>query len=567
MKVIGSVAKAEINQASSIASASITSATSVVAGSAKSATGEIASGAREAAAAALSAAAPIVSAAGTIASNALEGFVKIVEKSAPALPFVGPALLALTLVYRQTLLAKANTAEIASLTQRLGRLEGLLREASKDEIFVSRHQAIFAGLTETLTNAAHTLEVINGRSSIMQFASASSDVLQLKAIDRQLNTHVAEFTAAQTTETLAAVRSLSVRSPEKEKVVEEPYVPPPPFSMGFQMSDILFDPPLEIQLPTAPRGSYGVVVFGIWRSTNLSIAVKLLPSHTPAGEPVSMMAWLQEAELMRRLREHRTRIGSNSVEQLHNPRHITLLYGIGIFEEKGRVKNFLVVMERMTGTVRDQLDKYRTQGRLPALSTALKWVLESAIGVAEVHDANVVHSDIKAANILVDKRRKAKISDLGTGRVTRGLTGTSTMLGTATQGAGAKGSPLWMAPELVEDPSVAPSMASDVYSWAITAWEILTTRLPYHNEKNEVVNDILTLKAMNALVKGTLRPDLNAIRPDCPIAIVTLLKKAWSSEVQERPTMAAIVDEVMRIAASSATADADSGGGLPGQIE
>jgi hypothetical protein len=42
----------------------------------------------------------------------------------------------------------------------------------------------------------------------MQFANASSDVLQLKAIDRQLNTHVAEFTAAQTTETLAAVRTL-----------------------------------------------------------------------------------------------------------------------------------------------------------------------------------------------------------------------------------------------------------------------------------------------------------------------------------------------------------------------
>jgi len=209
---------------------------------------------------------------------------------------------------------------------------------------------------------------------------------------------------------------------------------------------------------------------------------------------------------------------------------------------------------------------------MPALSTALKWVLESAIGVAEVHDANVVHSDIKAANILVDKRRKAKISDLGTGRVTRGLTGTSTMMGTATQGAGAKGSPLWMAPELVEDPSVAPSMASDVYSWAITAWEILTTRLPYHNEKNEVVNDILTLKAMNALVKGTLRPDLNAIRPDCPSTIVTLLKKAWSSDVQERPSMATIVDELMRISASAAmaaaTGDADSGGlSLPGQIE
>ena len=278
--------------------------------------------------------------------------------------------------------------------------------------------------------------------------------------------------------------------------------------------------------------------------------------------PRPASAWLQEAELMRRLRDHRTRVGSAIGDQLHNPRHITLLYGIGIFEEKGHVKNFLVVMERMSGTVRDQLDKYRTQGRLPVLSTALKWVLESAIGLAEVHDANVVHSDIKAANILVDKRRTAKISDLGTGRVTRGLTGTSTMMGTATQGGGAKGSPLWMAPELVEDPSVAPSLASDVYSWAITAWEILTTRLPYHNEKNEVVNDILTLKAMNALVKGTLRPDLNAIRDDCPKAIVLLLKRAWSSDIPERPTMANVVEELLQI---SSCINSDTV--LPGQIE
>jgi hypothetical protein len=228
-RLAGVIAKNEFNQTTSAASSALSTAANTISGSIKSVAGEVSSDAREAAATALCAAAPIVSAAGNIVSNALEGFIHIVEKSAPALPFVGPALLALTLVYRQTLLAKANTAEITSLTQRLGRLEGLLREASKDELFVTRHQIIFAGLTETLTNAAHTLEIINGRSSIMQFANASSDVLQLKAIDRQLNIHVAEFTAAQTTETLAAVRSLSVRSPEKEKVIEDPYVPPPPF--------------------------------------------------------------------------------------------------------------------------------------------------------------------------------------------------------------------------------------------------------------------------------------------------------------------------------------------------
>ena len=100
-------------------------------------------------------------------------------------------------------------------------------------------------------------------------------------------------------------------------------------------------------------------------------------------------------------------------------------------------------MERLDGTVRDQLDKYAKRGRTPDLRTALRWVLELAVGVAEVHDAKVVHSDIKAANILLDKRRRTKVSDLGASRVTRGLAGTSTMQATK-GGGGAKGSPLWM---------------------------------------------------------------------------------------------------------------------------
>lgn len=135
-------------------------------------------------------------------------------------------------------------------------------------------------------------------------------------------------------------------------------------------------------------------------------------------------------------------------------------------------------MEHLDGTVRDQLDRYAKRGRAPDLRTALRWVLELAVGLAEVHDAKVVHSDIKAANILLDKHRRAKVSDLGASRVTRGLTGTSTLQATKGDG-GAKGSPLWMAPELVEDPTVAASTASDVYSFAVTAWEILTCRLPY----------------------------------------------------------------------------------------
>jgi hypothetical protein len=58
-----------------------------------------------------------VSAAGALVASAFEGFVTVVERSAPALPFVGPALLALTLVDRQALVARANTAARKSSTR------------------------------------------------------------------------------------------------------------------------------------------------------------------------------------------------------------------------------------------------------------------------------------------------------------------------------------------------------------------------------------------------------------------------------------------------------------------
>ncbi len=98
--------------------------------------------------------------------------------------------------------------------------------------------------------------------------------------------------------------------------------PSPPFSMQFQLKNFSFDPPLEEQLRTGPRGSYGVVVFGVWREQRREVAVKLLPARGPTGEQlISIMSWLSEAEVMRRLRD------SNPLG--HMPENIVLLYGIG----------------------------------------------------------------------------------------------------------------------------------------------------------------------------------------------------------------------------------------------
>ena len=132
-------------------------------------------------------------------------------------------------------------------------------------------------------------------------------------------------------------------------------------------------------------------------------------------------------------------------------------------------------MERLEGSLRDVLSGYLAKARQPPLEQALQWLLDTARGLAECHEAQVVHSDVKAANVLVDAQRRAKIADLGAGRVTRALSATASLVG-STAGGNARGSMLWLASEQMDDPSLQPSKASDVYAWACTAFEILSVR-------------------------------------------------------------------------------------------
>ena len=101
------------------------------------------------------------------------------------------------------------------------------------------------------------------------------------------------------------------------------------------------------------------------------------------------------------------------------------------------------------------------------------------------------------------------------------------------------------------------STASDVYSFAVTAWEVLSCRLPYHTERGEVEHDVLTLKSMIALVSGRLRPDVGVVRADCPPALLALVQRCWDSEPRRRPGMPAVVVELERIVAAGSGAGAD----------
>ncbi len=97
-------------------------------------------------------------------------------------------------------------------------------------------------------------------------------------------------------------------------------------------------------------------------------------------------------------------------------------------------------------------------------------------------------------------------------------------------------------------------------------WEILTTRLPYHDAAGAMLVNVDKLKSRNDLVSGALRPDLDAIRPDAPRALVELLVRAWSSNPRSRPAMAAVVAQLEAILARAAEGGAAAEDGAPVQL-
>ncbi|KAK0597152.1 hypothetical protein LWI29_022282 [Acer saccharum] len=89
-------------------------------------------------------------------------------------------------------------------------------------------------------------------------------------------------------------------------------------------------------------------------------------------------------------------------------------------------------------------------------------------GLAYLHSKHTVHRDIKGANILVDPNGRVKLADFG---MAKHIAGQSCPLSF-------KGSPYWMAPEVIKNSSGC-NLAVDIWSLGCTVLEMATTKPPW----------------------------------------------------------------------------------------
>jgi class 3 adenylate cyclase len=138
-------------------------------------------------------------------------------------------------------------------------------------------------------------------------------------------------------------------------------------------------------------------------------------------------------------------------------------------------------------------------------------------------DPKIIHGDLKAANVLVDGRFHAKISDFGLSAKKKCL--------------GATGTPYWMAPELLRRES-GNTPESDVYSFGIILYELFSRKDPYEGEDPASVLDRVVDKKIN------LRPP---VPEGCPMRIAEIMKECVDGNPEKRPSFEEIDLRIKRL--------------------
>lgn len=193
-------------------------------------------------------------------------------------------------------------------------------------------------------------------------------------------------------------------------------------------------------------GTFGTVYVGFNRETGDMCAMKevpLVPDDSRSSESIKQLE--QEINLLSGL-EHPNIVqyhGSETVEDLF---YIYLEYVPG-------------------GSIHKLINDYGPLEE-PVIRIYTRQILS---GLAYLHSMNTVHRDIKGGNLLVDTSGRVKLADFG---MAKHINGPATPLSL-------KGSPYWMAPEVLMQKNTGHDLAVDIWSLGCTVIEMATGKPPW----------------------------------------------------------------------------------------
>lgn len=200
------------------------------------------------------------------------------------------------------------------------------------------------------------------------------------------------------------------------------------------------------------------------------------------------------------------------------------------------------------GSLYDVLLKTENQ-----LSWDLKYniSIDIASGLAFMHERNIIHRDIKGQNILLDANHVAKICDFGLSEHLPTLCEDDFDIDDITEepdNLTFLGSPFWQAPEIFI--KNIKSKKSDIYSMAMTFYEILTGMIPFKDIIQYNVNNVF-FQTLAALTVSGERPCLKVFRGG--ESYKALIVECWQTCMRLRPDAANVLLKLQLLKLNHAT--------------
>jgi len=210
------------------------------------------------------------------------------------------------------------------------------------------------------------------------------------------------------------------------------------------------------------------------------------------------------------------------MSRLSTVNHSNLVQFYGIYEEED--KTYLVMEFCEGGNLQSILKKN------PSWSLRWQWALQISQGLAYLHHQGILHRDLKAENVLLDKYGRARLADLGVAQVDALLQRKEALV--VAQGLQDQ---RFKAPEALQ--SNVASQATDIYALGLVFWQLCTGKEPA----------ILTKAIQKQMAIGIRE----AFPDDCPFAFKQLILECWQPDPHKRPSLEAIIQQLKGGALSS----------------
>ncbi len=229
-------------------------------------------------------------------------------------------------------------------------------------------------------------------------------------------------------------------------------------------------------------GGMAVVYQAYDTSLDRQVAIKLLREEY-ADDPDFIRRFQKEAKAVARL----------------SHQNIVNIYDFG--ESDGVT---YLVMEYVEGSTLKEI--IAQHGPLP-ISQVIDYSIQICYGMAQAHNQQIVHKDIKPHNIMIDRNHVVKVTDFGIAQAMNNLT--------MTHNKGILGSAHYFSPEQARGDHV--DFESDIYSLGIVMYEMVSGKVPFTGDNPVTV----ALKHMQEPPPGLL-----AQREDVPLGLERIIFKA-----------------------------------------